>query len=238
MIPPDSDDLDEFGLGYEGRGAPVPSPSPAPKEEELFESLRSMQDGQVADLANLRGKLGQSARGRLNQHAPDIKNLRSPYHDSTQIGITCSGTFTPSDWAGGARPQITGVARTYQSFKPQKLILTETLIVTFTSGGKTETVAVDVADASDLVLTQLFFGNMACLPNAPGHGVSGRTFSPYSLGAGISYPTVHMGLDIAAYFSIEESALYRATPPAGFTTADISSIKATINLGLFGPALR
>ncbi|MBI4021144.1 MAG: hypothetical protein HY369_02790 [Candidatus Aenigmarchaeota archaeon] len=47
-----------------------------------------------------------------------------------------------------------------------------------------------------------------------------------------------MSQDINARFAIEKSALYRATPPKGFTTADITSIKVTIHLALLGPSLR
>ncbi|MBI4021145.1 MAG: hypothetical protein HY369_02795 [Candidatus Aenigmarchaeota archaeon] len=117
------------------------------------ESLRSQQEAQAAELAKPKGPLGRLAKQRLDQHAPVAKPLRSPFRDSTQVSIECSGTFAPSAWAGGARPQITGVTRVYQAFKPGKLILNEMLVVTFTSGGKTGTVAVDVSDASDLILT-------------------------------------------------------------------------------------
>ena len=246
MIPPESDDLDEFGLGFEKRGDPSPTSAPAAQDDDddlklrrLGEALRGLQDAQAdqTTLDRLHGKLGKFAHDRFQQHAPVAKTLRSPYKDSTQIGIQCTGAFAPSAWAGGKVPQITGVSRIYQSFKPMKIIMSEMLVVTFTSGSRVETVAMVVDDASDLILTQLSAGSVTCFPGGSS-GIQARTLSQNTLGGGISFPTFPAMVDVSATIAIEQTALYRASPPKGFTTSDITSIEARVDLALCGPALR
>jgi hypothetical protein len=167
--------------------------------------------------------------------------MRSPYKDSTQIGISASGTFTLTSWSGSALPQVSGLTRVYKSFKPTKAILTEKVQVEWTNGtlGIT-TRSVNVSDASDLVLVQAFSGADNCFPNAPteANGISGPTFANNSLGNGISWPTINGGIDMTVGFAVEDSVLYAIDPPAGYVQDDITSIRVSLRFNLLGPSLR
>jgi len=207
---------------------------------EIGESLRGMQDASVGAqqaLATLRSRLG----GRFAGHAPVSKAMRSPYKDSTQIGISASGTFTLTSWSGSALPQVSGLTRVYKSFKPTKAILTEKVQVQWTNGtlGIT-TRSVNVPDASDLVLVQAFSGADNCFPNAPteANGISGPTFANNSLGNGISWPTINGGIDMTVGFAVEDSVLYAIDPPAGYVQDDVTSIRVSLRFNLLGPSLR
>ena len=211
---------------------------------EIGESLRGMQDTQVGAaqaLHQLRGALGQLASSKFGAHAPLQKTMRSPYKDSTQIGIKCTGTFTLTSWSGSVLPQISGLTRVYKSFKPTKAILTELVTVTFSNSslGATTRVA-SVGDASDVVLVQAFSGADNCFPNAPteANGISGPTFANNSLGNGISWPTINGGIDMTVAFAVEQSVLYQVPPPAGYTTEQITSVSVTLRFNLLGPSLR
>ncbi len=76
---------------------------------EIGESLRGMQDSHVGAAAKalnqLRGALGSLAQQRFAGHAPTSKQMRSPYKDSTQIGISAMPTHASAVSArGGLRP--------------------------------------------------------------------------------------------------------------------------------------
>ncbi len=213
---------------------------------EIGEALRGMQDGDHVGAAaramtQLRGALAQIAGNKFGAHAPLQKTLRSPYKDSTQIGILCSGTFTPATWGGNTLPQVSGLTRVYKSFKPTKAILTELVTVTFSNASLgTVTRVANVADAADLVLVQAFSGADNCFPNAPteANGISGPTFANNSLGNGISWPTINGGIDMTVAFAIEQSVVYQITPPGSFTTDDITAITVKLRFNLLGPSLR
>lgn len=212
---------------------------------EIGESLSGMQRSRVgaAPRARLQGQLAQLAGQHFGQHAPTQKEIRSPYKDSTQMGVLVTGTVTPSQYSVETNPIpiLSGKSRAYQSFKPEKLIVTEILIATFTNASEeTVKVAASVSDASDLVIVQAFSGNQNCFPNAPDEtsGVSGAAFAYNALGNGISWPTINPGIDVSASVGVEETVLYRATPPDGFTTDDLVSVKIKIRLNIFGPQLR
>ena len=213
---------------------------------EMGESLRGMQESDHlgasrASLTRLRGQLGQLAQRRFAGHAPIQKTLRSPYKDSTQIGISVTGTFTPSSWAGSTLPQVSGLTRVYKSFKPTKAILTELVIVTYTNASdQTATKSASVPDSADLVLVQAFSGADNCFPNAPTeqNGIAGPTFAPNSLGNGISLPTNNGRIDMTVAFAVESTVLYVVTPPTGFTTDDITSVVVKMRFNLLGPSLR
>lgn len=217
----------------------------------LGESLRGMQESNLGNteigaaqkaLTQLRGALGQLANTRFNQHAPLQKPLRSPYKDSTQIGIRATGTFTPGNFLGASTlPVVSGVTRVYKSFKPTKAILTESLIVTFANDSLgTATKAAAVSDSSDLVLVSAFAGADNCFPNAPNqdNGIPGQAFANNSLGNGISWPTINGGIDMTVQFAIEPTALFQTQPPPGFTTDDITLIIVNVRFALLGPSLR
>ena len=214
---------------------------------EIGESLRGMQDSHVGAaqkaLGQLRGALGTLAQSRFGGHAPTSKVMRSPYKDSTQIGIQAMGTFTPAAWTMNAPlPQITGLTRVYKSFKPTKAILTELILATYTPVSlPAVTIAIDVPDASDLVLVQAFSGADNCFPNAPNesNGISGQTFANNSLGNGISWPTINGGIDMSIGFAIEQSALYRGVNlPSGYAQSDLTSLIVKLRFNLLGPSLR
>lgn len=214
---------------------------------EIGEALRGMQDqydymgASQKALGQLRGALGQLAQRNFGRHAPLQKTLRSPYKDSTQIGIQCTGTFTLTSWSGTTLPQVSGLTRVYKSFKPTKAILTELVTVVFeTSALGAATRVAMVADSADLVLVQAFSGADNCFPNAPteGNGIAGPTFANNSLGNGISWPTINGGIDMTVAFAIEQSVLYQVTPPTGYTSDDITSVDVKIRFNLLGPSLR
>ena len=212
---------------------------------EIGESLRGMQATQIGAaqraLHQLRGALGQLAGQHFGAHAPVSKQMRSPYKDSTQIGISMSGTFTTTSWAGSSLPTISGLTRVYKSFKPTKAILTELVLVTFSNASLgPRVVAAAVQDSADLVLTSAFSGADNCFPTAPteANGLSGAAFSPNALGNGISWPTVNGGIDLTVGFSIEQTAMFQVAPPAGYTSSDITQIVVKARFNLWGPSLR
>lgn len=226
-----------------------------PYDIYLGESLSGPQDAMVGNeeilgaaaaaqqqLSALRGSLGQLAQQRSNARQPVVQRLRSPFKDSTQIGVSNTVSLTLNSWTpGGSLPTVTGVTRVYQSFKPMKAILTEIVTATFyTSALGTATRVASVSDSSDLVLTSAFAGAQNCFPNAPteGNGISGPTFASNSLGNGISWPTINGGIDLTVTFAIEETAIYQVTPPSGYTTDDISAISVKFRFNLLGPSLR
>jgi hypothetical protein len=210
---------------------------------EIGESLRGMQDssvGAAAQLRQLQGALGQIAQARFAGHAPASKQMRSPYKDSTQIGIlVATGDLLPSQWSGSSLPTFSGLTRVYKSFKPTKAILTELATFTFTQAQQPDVrIARSIQDSADLVLVQAFSGADNCFPNAPteGNGISGPTFSNVSLGNGISWPTINGGIDMTVAFAIEESVLSQVpAPAAGYELAKVS---LKIRFNLMGPSLR
>lgn len=219
----------------------------------LGESLRGMQDASVGSfseigaaqqLRQLRGALGSLAQSRFAGHAPTSKQMRSPYKDSTQIGILiATGDLTPAQWTGSALPTFSGLTRVYKSFKPTKAILTELVTATFTKAANPDIVrAVSVQNAADLVLTQAFSGADNCFPNAPteGSGISGPTFANNSLGNGISWPTINGGIDMTVAFAIEQSVLTQIYPGSFGVPADyvLAKVALKIRLNLMGPSLR
>lgn len=216
---------------------------------EIGESLRGMQDRDAIIGAaqralaqrGLRGNLGQLAQ-RFNPHAPLQRQVRPAYKDSTQIGLKATGTFTSTTWSGSTSlPQITATTRVYESFKPNKGILNELVIATYTNDSDVAvTRSTNVSDASDVVLVSAFAGAKNCFPNAPNqdNGIPGSAFSPNSLGNGISWPTLNGGIDMVVAFAVEDTILYRVTPPSGYTQDDLTSIEVRIRFALLGPSLR
>ena len=215
----------------------------------LGESLRGMQDtgvgsyseiGAAQKLAQLKGALGSLAGAHFGRHVPTSKAMRSPYKDSTQIGVSAVGTFTPESWSGSALPQVSGLTRVYKSFKPAKIILVESVTVLFQNTLGSRTKAVNVQDAADLVMVSAFAGADNCFPNAPNeaNGIPGPALSNVAYGNGISWPTINGGIDLSVAFAIEPTCLSQIDPPAGFTEDDIVSVTCKVRLALMGPSLR
>lgn len=207
---------------------------------EIGESLRGLQDSEIGasqqQLARLRG-----LSGRFAPHAPVSKVMRSPYKDSTQIGIKCTGTFQASAWDNSSSlPVVSGLTRVYKSFKPTKAIVTELLTLTFTNENSTTKVSASVPDGSDLVLVSAFSGADNCFPNAPSesNGIAGVAFANNSLGNGISWPTINGGIDMSVQFAVEPTVLSRVAPPVGFTIQDLAAVFVSVRFNLLGPSLR
>jgi hypothetical protein len=214
------------------------------------ESVRGMQDshmgsfseiGAAQKLAQVRGALAQLAGNHFAPHAPVSKQMRSPYKDSGQISVSCSGTFTPQTWGGSALPTISGASRVFKSFKPNKAILTETITVVFQNsslGARTK--ATTVVDSADLILTAAFSGADNCFPNAPNeaNGIHGPALANVAYGNGISWPTINGGIDMTVTFAIDQTVLFVIDPPAGYTQDDILSVKVVARFALWGPQLR
>ena len=140
----------------------------------------------------------------------------------------------------GRSPTVSGKERVYQTFKPQKLVLDETLVATFASARDSAEVAATPDEASDLVLVSLYVGNVNCFPYAPDfrNGLSGRALGVRSVVCAVSLPTVYGGLDVQYSAAVTKTALYRLVPPEGFTTGDLVSLRVEARLNLFGPGLR
>lgn len=214
----------------------------------LGESVRGLSSGPA--LMGMNTEIGaaqspalrQMAQARFGQHAPLNKVLRSPYKDGTQIAIKATGTILSTAFDNtDILPTVTGATRLFQSFKPEKAIASEVLIGTYTNGSDvTAKSATAVVDLGDIVLVQAYSGSLNCFPNAPNesNGIPGTAFRADSLGNGISWPTLNTGVDMSITWAVEESVLYRLTPPTGYTQADLVSVKVIIRLALFGPSLR
>lgn len=143
----------------------------------------------------------------LPEPQPQRQVLSSPYRDSTQFGVACRGTFEPKAWLAGdgMLPTVTGSTRTIHAVKPFKAIADEQLIFTFSNKEHGETsVAYDVEDAGDLLLTGAFAGTANCFPGVSDQstGVSGRALASRSLGNGVSWPIVPKGGSLTITYAI------------------------------------
>lgn len=226
MRGPDDGDLDEFGLGFEER---VKVAQSGTLDNILRRPIVTLGDRPRARLEKLAGEFGRHA-----------SPLRSPYKDSTQIGISCARRFTTADWGGVALPTVVGSTRVFHSFKPTKIIVDESIVTTFEAGTDTAISAVALSDASDLVLLSSTSGSTTLFPSRSDHGsgIDCRTFANNSLGSGISWPTVHGATDIVVQFAVKETALYRTNPPAGFTQDDFANVEVQVRVCMMGPSLR
>lgn len=211
-------------------------------EELLGESHRGLQDqylGAAQALNQLRGALGQLAQGRTTQHLPLTRQLRSPYKDSTQIGIKATATgLTDASFAGTSNPTATGKTRVYKSFKPAKVVVTELVKAVFAASGESNvTKYAKVQGAQDIVLITAFSGADNCFPNAPSddEGIDCETFANNALGVGISWPTINGGIDMTVGFSVQGSVLAQVAAPDGF---ELDHVDVTIRMTLLGPSLR
>lgn len=211
----DDESLEEFGLGFAERGAGAP------------------EDAASAAQSGLRDALRDIAQRRAAANASTSKVHRSPYKDSTQLGISCAGTFSRSSFSGAGLPHIHGQIRIWQSFKPTKLLLDERLEATFDNGGGDVVLSADVPDANDLTLVDLSTG----LSGLAGGPIAGSVFSINHLGSGVLLPTLQGGRDATASLRVSSTALYRFTPPAGHTFDDLKSLKVKVRMSLLGPSL-
>lgn len=215
---------------------------------EIGDSTHGMQVHEMmgaAQLRQLRRALGQNLQQRYGSHQPATKNVPSQYRDSGQISINVTspaiavttGTFAAGGWNNVA---VTGASTVYTSFKPNRIVLTEQIIATFTNSAGSSIVAGESATAADIMLSGAFSGSLNTFPNAPSAttGIHGPAIAANAFGVGISWPTVNAGIPVTANFLILQTALFRVAPPSGYVTTQLSSFFVNIYFAMFGPQLR
>lgn len=180
------------------------------------------------------------AMQRLGRHAPTTHQVPSQYKDSNGFGISVVGTILAGQFSDTQYPQVSGNTRAFVSIKPQKLILDEDLLFTWTNSTGTVTTVASVDNAGDLLLVSAYVGNKNVFATAPTQatGFSGRALSNVALGNGVSWPTVNPGIDVVVTLAIKPTAQYRSAPPSGYTQEDLVSVKLMANLNIFGEQLR
>ena len=186
-------------------------------------------------------RLGQAAAlQRLGRHAPTTHQVPSQYKDSNGFGVNVNGTILVGQFSTTQYPTINGNTRAFVSIKPQKLILDEDLIFTWTNSSGTVTTVSSVDNAGDLMLTSAYVGNKNVFATAPtqGTGFSGRALSNVALGNGVSWPTVNPGIDVVVTIAIKPTAQYRSAPPSGYSQEDLVSVQVIAQLNVFGEQLR
>lgn len=186
-------------------------------------------------------RLGQAnALARLGRHAPTTHTVPSQYKDSNGFGINITGTILVGQFSNTQYPQVPGNTRAFVSIKPQKLILDEDLIFTWTNSSGTTTTVASVDNAGDLVLISAYVGNKNVFATAPTQatGFSGRALSNVALGNGVSWPTVNPGIDVVVTVGVKPTAQYRSAPPDGYTQSDLVSVQLIAQLNIFGEQLR
>lgn len=137
-------------------------------------------------------------------------------------------------------PVVRGRVRLYVSMKPRKMILDEHLTVTFSNAKMGDsTLYMNVPDASDLKLFNMFVGAKNCFPTAPDQltGISGCALSRNVVGNGVNLPSVKAGEDVVFGCAVQSSALCRISPPEGYTIKDLVSVQVHAVLNLFGEEL-
>lgn len=214
---------------------------------EIGDSNAGMQRHDMtgaAQLRNLRQQLGAPAAvaQRYAPHQPAQRAVPSQYRDSGQISINISQTIpvTSTSFSSWTNVPATGASTVFTSFKPNRVVLSETVVATFTASGATAVVAGSSKEAEDLMLAGAYSGSINVFPNAPSGstGVHGVAIAANAFGVGISWPTVNAGIPVTANFLILQTALFRCTPPTGYELTDLTSITVNIYLAMFGPQLR
>lgn len=186
-------------------------------------------------------RLGQAAAlQRLARHAPTTHRVPSAYKDSNGFGISVTGTLLAAQFSNTIYPTITGNTRAYVSIKPQKLIIDEDLIFTWTNSSGTVTTVASVDTAGDLILTSAYVGNKNVFATAPTQqtGFSGRALSNVALGNGVSWPTVNPGIDVVVTLAVKPTGQYRSAPPSGYVQANLVSVQVLAQVNVFGEQLR
>ena len=136
-----------------------------------------------------------------------------------QVVLMARGTLLASAWGGSVAPSISGSTRARRSLKPQKALVDESLVFTFKNEKGEAKVGIDVADANDLLLASAFAGDGNCLPLTNG-----------------GWPTIGADVDLTVKWTVLKTAIHRAPPPPGYTSADIHSVEVIASLSLFGDA--
>lgn len=186
-------------------------------------------------------RLGQAAAmQRLGRHAPTTHVVPSQYKDSNGFGININGVIQVGQFSNTQYPTVNGNTRAFVSIKPQKLIIDEDLIFTWSNSSGTTTTVASIDNAGDLLLISAYVGNKNVFATAPtqGTGFSGRALSNVALGNGVSWPTVNPGIDVTVTVAVKPTAQYRSAAPAGYSQADLVSVELVCQLNIFGEQLR
>ncbi len=114
---------------------------------------------------------------RYGSHQPASREVPSQYRDSGQISINVSQTFavSSSSFTSWTDVQTSGASTVYTSFKPNRIVLTEQVIATFTASGASVIVAAESSTASDIMLSGAFSGSLNTFPNAPSAATARRS---------------------------------------------------------------
>jgi hypothetical protein len=232
-------------------GEPHPQYALGVGSREEIGANEGMQSGPgdmvgARQLQALRRALGTNLQQRYGSHQPATKNVPSQYRDSGQISINVSSpaiavsssTFLAGGWNNVS---VTGASTVYTSFKPNRIVLTEQIIATFsTSALGTVIVAGESDTAADIMLSGAFSGSLNTFPNAPSAttGIHGPAIAANAFGVGISWPTVNSGIPVTANFLVLQTALFRVAAPTPFSTTNLTSFFVNIFLAMFGPQLR
>jgi len=212
---------------------------------EIGDSTYGMQHHEmlgVAQLRALRAQLGQNLQSRFGTHQPAARQMPSQFRDSGQISINVTQTIAvgAASFTNWNDVQVSQGSTVFTSFKPNRIVMTEMVIATFTNSTGSTVTAASSATSDDLGLLGAFSGSINTFPNAPtaATAIHGPAIAANAFGVGISWPTVNAGIPVTAMFLIYQSVLFRAPVPTGYTTSNLSSIAVTIRLAMFGPQLR
>lgn len=215
------------------------------QRDEIGDSVSGMQRHDMmgaAQLRQLRSALGQNLQQRYGSHEPATKHVPSQYRDSGQISINVSQTIAvaASSFTSWNNVSVSGFSTVYTSFKPNRIVLTENIIATFTNSTGNSIVAGESATASDIMLAGAFSGSLNTFPNAPSAttGIHGPAIAANAFGVGISWPTINAGIPVTANFLVLQTALYRCAVPSGYSLSNLASITVNIFFAMFGPQLR
>ena len=212
-----NDDVDYSGSANRGM-----------QEEDLAGAINSLQQ--------LRGRLGMVKGGAgAQRHFAPV--------DSSQVGVNIFQSILTPAVTAATWPDypFQGQTTTYKTFKPNRITVSEMLVYTFrTSALGDAQMAVSVPDASDLIMVAANCGADNAFPYQPtkATGLDCSSIQAVSIGSGISWPLIKEAIPVVVGFLLLATALYRATPPAGYTIANLIQLDVVIKTSFFGPKKR
>lgn len=148
------------------------------------------------------------------------------------IAFALEKELTPADWQGSSLPRLRRAERSQDAMRVRRLAVDGTTTVTL-ANARGRAVRTQRLQEQSLLLAELFFGNLNCLP-AIARGL------PLALARELldDLPTLQARLDVTLGFSLGEGAVRVADLPDGFADADVVSAKVCIFALLEGDALR
>lgn len=200
-----------------------------------YDTALTELSGIVDELADADKAAKTEFRSRLLRlvHSPKLR----PFASSTQIGIKCRLTIDPGngDWKRGLMPLASGMAMSYSSFRPDRVLAKEVATYLFQKNGRAAQITHSDDVASDAWLVTAFVGALNCYPNAPdmetGIALSGlrNTF--------VDWPEVRSGTALHVGIGIDKTILTRTAPPRGFGIDDLAQIHVLIGVDIYGEAV-